>query len=846
MDISSMLEVQVSEVKEADSKENVTPKDLLPTAKNTSPPISQDELNYYKLMFGSDLSIVRFRRLHCTACDVHIGSAPGDSNNMFEHPILHTLLCSNCRDFYGDGTFEQGDDATDMFCRWCANGGNLYCCSFCSNTFCYKCIKRNIDPVLRKKIEADEQWKCFVCDPTDLYPARATCWALLDYIKKINRFLQNERKLSQQEVDEKMSLDETNCCPRRRKRKRRRTGSNSEEDDQTYVPKQVGVTPATRGGKRRGRRKKILNGNNTSMSDQSFSVTEENSLDQNEILPSLLSCEQSMVEGENETVEVDGTIVPQPPQNILPRIEANVLSQPVYNAIVNVVASNFLQSTSTLVPIRHVHNPLGQMNLYQTMPCTQTPMVTIPNQSADMLNRLSFPLVQQQLQAPPKVTSNVIEIESDSEDVAVIGPSRNSRSFRDHIDNNKAVPVALVSSKSTGITGIAVKKSDLYMTDKNRTPKTLNQRLLPHGQEVDNFMTVLKAKLHNLFETSKKEELRRYELNEARGVIKQFHREIRDTVSQLACINDRIVREYNRWKRFHMKSGAFPSPENQKPVDKANAEDIPLDMICVNESGTESENSDCENNIIISPSEYVGTTNVVGGMKYFKKRGQMSRAVGNDYPSLADKAVQIFDSELNDYDKSIRHSSLKKDNQRPEKTRGQFENYEEQFIYYLQNRTDPELTPPEESKDLPDPNETPLKDLIEANSPFISEMLETMDKSVNSIDANNENSLDKQEQSGSEAAVHQETNSVPSPQEEHEFVQIGDSMANDLGRKKDAKNDSAPVTDAHKETKPFGKSFTRTDEIFVVEVLEKDTSTTQCTAEETANNKEDDCTIIDD
>ena len=27
---------------------------------------------------------------------------------MFEHPVLRTLLCAKCREFYGDGTFEQG------------------------------------------------------------------------------------------------------------------------------------------------------------------------------------------------------------------------------------------------------------------------------------------------------------------------------------------------------------------------------------------------------------------------------------------------------------------------------------------------------------------------------------------------------------------------------------------------------------------------------------------------------------------------------------------------------------------------------------------------------------------
>jgi len=85
-------------------------------------------------------------------------------------------------------TLLLGDDATDMFCRWCANGGNLYCCSYCSNTFCYKCIRRNFSSLVRKKIEADEKWKCFVCHPSDLYNARAVCWALLQHVQTVKRY----------------------------------------------------------------------------------------------------------------------------------------------------------------------------------------------------------------------------------------------------------------------------------------------------------------------------------------------------------------------------------------------------------------------------------------------------------------------------------------------------------------------------------------------------------------------------------------------------------------------------------------------------------------------------------
>ncbi|KZC13379.1 PREDICTED: uncharacterized protein LOC107191449 [Dufourea novaeangliae] len=839
MDISSMLEVQVDEVKEVDSKENVTPREQLPSTTNVSSPISQEETNFYKLMFGNDISVVRFRKLHCTACDAHIGSAPGDAGNMFEHPVLHTLLCAKCRDFYGDGTFEQGDDATDMFCRWCANGGNLYCCSYCSNTFCYKCIKRNIDPVLRKKIEADEQWKCFVCDPTDLFPARATCRALLESIQRMTRFLENSCRLSQQEIDDKMNLDETNCCPRRRKRKRRRTGSNSDDDDVSYTPRPVPATAPTK-KKKKGRPRKVLNGSNVSTSGQSFSGTEDNSMDHSEILPSLLSCEQSMVEVENETVNTDGTVVSQPPQNSLPpRIEANFIQQPMFNAIMNAVASNLLQSTPSVVPIRHVHNPMNQVNLFQAVQCSPpTPMVTIPNQSAGMLNRFILPKVQPE--APPKTaSSNVIEIESDSEDVAVVGPSRNSRSFKDHIDNNKAVPIALVSSKSYSF---VVKKPEL---SERCTVKTLNQRLIPHGQEIDNIMTNLRTKLQSLFEISKLQETKKYGLNDARVTIKNFHREIRDTVSQLACINDRIVREYNRWRRYQLKSTTTPISESNNS-QKVKEAVIPLDMTCVNESDSDTENSEFENNII-QPSEFVGTTNVVDGLKSFKKKIFTSRAVGDDCISFVNKTVQVFEGELDDYDKCIRHSSTKKSDTKSG-IQEQFENYEEQFIHYLQTCIVSESVESEESKDLPDPNETPLKDLIEANSPFISEMLETMDKSVMSSDSNDIRSSNKEEDSNSEPPLHQDVNSITHHSQEKEFVQMVPSMNSDLG-KKGLENASAPVSDAQEKTISHEKRFSTDNQIFVANIPtegSKNTNTINCNTINSAGNNEDDCAIIDD
>ncbi|XP_017754277.1 PREDICTED: transcriptional regulator ATRX-like [Eufriesea mexicana] len=852
MDISSMLEVQVNEVKEVDSKENVTPKEPLPSTTNVPLPISQEEYSFYKLMFGNDVSKVRFQRLHCTACDTHIGSAPADAHNMFEHPTLRTLLCAKCREFYGDGTFEQGDDATDMFCRWCANGGNLYCCSFCSNTFCYKCIKRNFDPVLRKKIEADERWKCFVCDPTDLYSARGTCWALLQHIQTMNRLFQNTCKLSQEEIDEKMNTDESKCCPRRRKRKRRRNGSNSEEDDETYIPKQITPNVISKRRKRGRGKTKFSNGSNMSMSDKFNSgMSEDSSVDHSEILPSLLSCEQTMVECENATVSGDGTIISQPQVN--PghhRMNSSITQQStMYNtSVVNVVAnSNFLQSTPTIVPLRHIPNSLkqaNQVNLYQTLHSASTPMVAIPNQNVKILDRSRFSLSESQ-KSRKSTNLNVIEIESDPEDLAVVGPSRLQRPLKKYYNTHKAVPVALVSSKNN------YNNAKRQEIQERRNAKTLNQRLLPHGKEINSILVNLKMKFQGLFDTTKREELKKYELNDARNLIKQFHCEIRDTVTQLACINDRIVREYNRWKRYQAKVRVSLSLNTDNTRKKIQCKEIPLDMTCINESDTESNIGNEIEYSIMDPSELVGTTNAVDGINFFKKRSTIERGVGDHPALLVDKSVQINTMELQDYDRCIRHSTLKKVNQQSDKKNDtpikqankQSANYEEHFIQFLQKQNLKSRSMQAENlKELPDPNETSLKDLIEANSPFISEMLETMDKSAASS-SNSNLSISVKRESDLRCYEPRRKNSITC-KAVNDLVKMVSNINDDL-EKKTVANESIG-NDLQKQSEIQKRHFSTANKVCVINVSKNNEQNSSKTiAIEFESNNEDDCTIID-
>ncbi|CAL7939103.1 unnamed protein product [Xylocopa violacea] len=843
MDISSMLEVQVDEVKETDSKENVTPREQHPSTTNVAPPISQEEFAFYKLLFGNDVSSIRFHRLHCTACDAHIGSAPADAHNMFEHPVLRTLLCAKCREFYGDGNFEQGDDATDMFCRWCANGGNLYCCSFCSNTFCYKCIKRNFDPILRKKIEADEKWKCFVCDPTDLYGARATCWALLQHVQTLNGLFQNNGKMPKGEIDVKMFSDESKCCPRRKKRKRRRNISNSEEDeDEKYVPKQEiqDIIPKRR---KRGRKSKFSNGSNISISDKHNELSDDSSLDHCEILPSLLSCEQTMVECENATVSGDGRIISQASLNtVCHRVNPpSSTQQPtMYNApIMNVVSSsNILQGTPPLVPFRHIapdsmHEPnqANQMHLYQTVHSAPAPMVTIPNRNINILSRSRFSLPESQY---PRMMSrvNVIELESDTDDVTVVGPSRVSRSSKAYSNNNKAVPVALVSSKNNHAT---VRRQE---APERRIVKTLNQRLLPHGKEVNDVLSNLLTKFQGLFEETLRDEHKRHDLNDARVLIKQFHREIRGTVTQLAYINDRIVREYNKWKRHQTQFSDMGNHKRIKP------EEIPLDMTCINESDSDADIGNAAECSIISSSELVNTTDVCSGLNLFKSRNTVDRAVGDHPAALVDKSIQISDAELLDYENFIRHSTLKNlqlensynasisDNQQ---VNNQSRSYEKCFIEFLQEACKQD----ENAKELRNPNETSLKDLIETNSPVVSEMLETMDESVTpssrglSISVRKESDLKPlQVQSGG----------LITSKAVNDLVKMVSNMNDDIDR------NTNEVTDIKQEDIETRKRhFPTSGGTCVVNVSETDgQNLSRSIAIESESSNEDDCTIIDD
>jgi len=92
---------------------------------------------------GDENYIMKSRMLYCTACDHDIREEIIERSKVYSHPVLKVLICKECLDFYGDGYFELDKDGSHKYCRWCGQGGRLFCCSSCPCTFCKECIKRN-------------------------------------------------------------------------------------------------------------------------------------------------------------------------------------------------------------------------------------------------------------------------------------------------------------------------------------------------------------------------------------------------------------------------------------------------------------------------------------------------------------------------------------------------------------------------------------------------------------------------------------------------------------------------------------------------------------------------------
>ncbi|XP_023260466.1 transcriptional regulator ATRX-like [Seriola lalandi dorsalis] len=118
----------------------------------------------------------------CTACGRQVNHFQRDS--LYRHPVLKVLICKSCYKYYLSDDISKDGDGMDEQCRWCAEGGNLICCDFCSNAFCKKCILRNLG---RKELSGilESKWYCYVCSPDPLFDLVVACDNVLESMEHL-------------------------------------------------------------------------------------------------------------------------------------------------------------------------------------------------------------------------------------------------------------------------------------------------------------------------------------------------------------------------------------------------------------------------------------------------------------------------------------------------------------------------------------------------------------------------------------------------------------------------------------------------------------------------------------
>nr|XP_026491084.1 uncharacterized protein LOC113397134 [Vanessa tameamea] len=228
-DIANNETIEVSEKPVQENEDVKFPPFPDPTDNDFEDDIPEEERIYYKNKF-KDLNTVTSVRLHCSACDRHLGCSARNESRMRPHPLLRTLVCHTCHTFYNSGEFEKGDDGSELYCRWCGQGGQVYCCSECPHVFCAKCIRRNLGNPKIKEIEELDDWKCFKCNNKCLWDLRAICWAVLRYCDLKNKIAYETQDLVLKETYQKhCALDHSECC----KNKVRKKDSKRKESEST-------------------------------------------------------------------------------------------------------------------------------------------------------------------------------------------------------------------------------------------------------------------------------------------------------------------------------------------------------------------------------------------------------------------------------------------------------------------------------------------------------------------------------------------------------------------------------------------------------------------------------------
>jgi len=194
--------------------------------------VSEEEKNFYS-EHGPTPESVEKMNIQCTACWKQVNHHV--MNNIMRHPELGVAVCRTCKYFYdGDGEeeeWEKDDEGSDVYCRWCAQGGEVVGCDKCNLVFCKRCITRNLGRKKFSEISDSEEWKCFSCEPEQIYKERALMYA----VARWSADRKNKKRMKEKLKAEKRKSDLQKKSEVDKKKKEEAKKKQKEEDKKKKV-----------------------------------------------------------------------------------------------------------------------------------------------------------------------------------------------------------------------------------------------------------------------------------------------------------------------------------------------------------------------------------------------------------------------------------------------------------------------------------------------------------------------------------------------------------------------------------------------------------------------------------
>jgi len=198
--------------------------------------VSDEEKQFYEEN-GPTVDSVETMNIQCTACWKQVNHHV--MNNIMRHPLLGVAVCRNCRYFYeGDDNsdeWEKDEEGSDLYCRWCAQGGEVVGCDKCHFVFCKRCITRNLGRKKFAEINDSEEWSCFCCDPSQIYKERALMFAVAKWAadRKNKKRLKDKLKLEKKKSDmlKKNELEKKRREAEKKKQKEEEKKKKAKEEE---------------------------------------------------------------------------------------------------------------------------------------------------------------------------------------------------------------------------------------------------------------------------------------------------------------------------------------------------------------------------------------------------------------------------------------------------------------------------------------------------------------------------------------------------------------------------------------------------------------------------------------